>query len=47
MPGSEEEAATLLDTYLEAQTERAKDPPRGAGGVLTGALTGAPLAHQD
>ncbi len=41
MPGSEAEAAGLLDDYLEAQRERAEDQARAAGGVLTGARTGA------
>jgi integrase len=45
MPGSEDEAAALLDTYLSAQHERAEESGRAAGGVLTGAPTGAPLAH--
>ena len=44
MPGSEEEAAALLDAYLTAQRERAEDTARAAGGELTGARTGAPLA---
>ena len=30
MPGSEEEAATLLDFYLDAQRERAEDQARSA-----------------
>lgn len=47
MPGSEEEAATLLDTYLSAQRERAEETARAAGGELSGAPTGAPLAHTD
>jgi integrase len=45
MPGSEEEAAALLDTYLSAQRDRAEEKARAAGGELTGAPTGAPLAH--
>jgi len=45
MPGSEQEAAALLDTYLSAQRERAEESGRAAGGVLTGAATGARLAH--
>jgi integrase len=45
MPGSEAEAATLLDTYLSAQHERAEESGRAVGGVLTGAPTGAPLAR--
>ena len=31
MPGSEQETAGLLDTYLEAQRERSEDAARGAG----------------
>jgi hypothetical protein len=31
MPGSEGEAAGLLDTYLSAQRERAEEAARGAG----------------
>jgi integrase len=50
MPGSEEEAAGLLDTYLDAQRERAEEAARAAGGVhgegLTGAPTGARVAHE-
>jgi hypothetical protein len=33
MPGSEEEAAGLLDAYLTAQRERAEEAARGVGGV--------------
>jgi integrase len=47
MPGSEEEAAGLLDAYLAAQRERAEDSARGAGAELTGASAGARLAHED
>jgi len=47
MPGSEEEAAGLLDAYLAAQRERAEEAARGAGAELTGAPTGAHLAHDD
>ena len=49
MPGSEGEAAGLLDSYLAAQREEAEEAARSAGGVheacLTGAPTGAQLAH--
>jgi integrase len=45
MPGSEAEAAGLLDAYLTAQRERDEEAARGAGGEPTGASTGAPLAH--
>ena len=41
MPGSEAEAASLLDTYLSAQRERDEEAARSAGAVLTGAPTGA------
>ncbi len=41
MPGSEAEAAQLLDAYLAAQRERAEDAARGAEVDGTGALTGA------
>jgi hypothetical protein len=45
MPGSEDEAAKLLNTYLAAQRERAEDAARSAGEGLTGAQSGARLAH--
>jgi integrase len=45
MPGSEDEAASLLNAYLDAQQERAQDAARAAGTVATGAPTGAPMAH--
>jgi integrase len=45
MPGSEEEAAALLDSYLTAQRERAEEVARGAGGCLTGELTGERVAR--
>jgi integrase len=49
MPGSEDAAAGLLDTYLSAQRERAEEAARGAGGVhadvLTGELSGEQLAR--
>jgi integrase len=42
MPGSEEEAAGLLDGYLEAQRKRAEDAARGAGGQpIRGAYYGS------
>ena len=37
MPGSEAEAGALLDSYVEAQRERAEEAARAAGGSLTGA----------
>ncbi len=40
MPGSEAEAAALVESYLGAQRERAEDAARAAGGCLTGVLTG-------
>ena len=49
MPGSEDEAASLLNAYLDAQQERAEAAARTAGAeladVLTGAPSGAPVAH--
>jgi integrase len=45
MPGSEDEAAALLDTYLASQLEDADAAARSADEMLTGAPTGAPLAH--
>lgn len=44
MPGSEAEAAGLLDAYLAAQQKRDEEAARASGGGLTGAPTGAPLA---
>jgi integrase len=41
MPGSEAEAAGLLDAYLDAQRERDEEAARAAGETLTGAPTGA------
>jgi integrase len=35
MPGSEAEAAELLDSYLNAQRERAEDKARSMPGALT------------
>ena len=45
MPGSEAEAAGLLDTYLDAERERAAEQARAAGGGLTGEPTGEQLAN--
>jgi hypothetical protein len=45
MPGSEAEAAALLDEYVAAQRESAADAARSADGTGTGAFTGAQLAH--
>ena len=36
MPGSEEEAAGLVDAYLTAQQERAEEQARGVAGEPTG-----------
>ncbi len=44
MPGSEEEVASLLDSYLEGQRESAEEAARGAGAGLTGELTGEQVA---
>jgi Phage integrase family len=41
MPGSEDEAAEMLDAYLNAQRERAEEAARGAGGLHAERLTGA------
>ena len=49
MPGSEDEAAGLLDTYLSAQLDGADDAARAANDPLTGARSGAQLgsgAHE-
>jgi integrase len=46
MPGSEDEAAGLLDTYLASQLGDAEAVARGADGTLTGAPAGAPMAHE-
>lgn len=45
MPGSEAEAAGLLDTYLEAQRKRDEEAARAAGGELPGAPAGAQETH--
>jgi integrase len=44
MPGSEGEAAQLLDVYVTAQRERAEEQARRAGATLTGAQSGAQLS---
>jgi integrase len=41
MPGSEAEAAELLDAYLAAQRQAGEQAARGAGGELRGASSGA------
>ncbi len=43
MPGSEAQAAELVESYLSAQHDRAEEAARAAGGVLTGAQSGAPV----
>jgi hypothetical protein len=45
MPGSEAEAAGLLDSYLEAERKRAEDAARAAGGCLTGEPAGEQMAN--
>jgi integrase len=47
MPGSEEEAASLLDSHLVGQRESAEKAARGAGAGLTGELTGEQLANRN
>jgi integrase len=44
MPGSEEEAAGLLNSYLTAKPERAEQAAREAGGMLAGEPTGEQVA---
>ena len=46
MPGSEEEAAGLIDAYLAAQREQAAERARTAGGRLTGELSGKQMANE-
>jgi Phage integrase family len=47
MPGSEAEAAGLLDIYLDAQRERAEEAARAAGGCLTGERAGEQLVSEN
>jgi hypothetical protein len=42
MPGSEAEAAGLLDAYWDAERKRAEDAARSAGAGVTGEPTGEP-----
>jgi hypothetical protein len=42
MPGSEAEAAELVESYLTAQQQRAEEAARMAGDALAGAPSGAP-----
>jgi integrase len=46
LSGSEDEAAELLDAYLNAQLEAQEDRARGAGADLAGAQTGAQPASE-
>jgi integrase len=46
MPGSEDEAAGLLDAYLSAELAEADDAARGAGGRPTGELSGEQVANE-
>jgi integrase len=46
MPGSEDQAAGLLDAYLAAELTAADDAARGAGDGLTGELTGEQVANE-
>ncbi len=45
MPGSENEAASLLDAHLDAQRERAEEAALAAGVTPAGARTGAQPVH--
>ena len=47
MPGNEDEAAGLLDSYLKAQREREDGRARGADPAGTGAFTGASGVRED
>ena len=47
LPGSEEEAAGLLDTYLDAEQQRAEEAARGAGGVQNECRTGEPVGTEE
>jgi integrase len=51
MPGSEEEAAALLDSYLQAQQKRAEEVARNAdyvhGDGLSGELTGEQVGTEN
>jgi hypothetical protein len=46
MPGSQAEAAALLDAYLETQRKAQEERARAAGADFTGAQTGAHLATE-
>ena len=43
---SENEAACLLDAYLDAQREHAEEAARAVGATPTGARTGAQFANR-
>jgi integrase len=45
MPGSDDEAAGMLDAYLDAQRERAEEAARSAGARLAGEQTGEPVGN--
>ena len=45
MPGSEAEAAGLLDAYLTAEQGAREEAPPGRPARLTGEQTGASVAH--
>ncbi|MGA9635491.1 MAG: tyrosine-type recombinase/integrase [Solirubrobacterales bacterium] len=47
MPGSEEEAAALLDSYLQAQQRSAEEAARMHGECLTGELTGEQIRTEE
>jgi hypothetical protein len=46
MPGSEDEAASLLNAYLTAQRARAEEAARSADPVLNDGLTGEQTGEQ-
>jgi hypothetical protein len=46
MPGSEDEAAGMLDAYLDVQRERAEEAARSAGARLTGEQSGKPVGER-
>jgi integrase len=46
MPGSEDEAAGLLDAYVEAQRRQAEERARAAGACLTGERSGEQVANE-
>jgi integrase len=46
MPGSEDEAAGLLNAYVDVQRRQAEERARAAGGVLSGEPTGEQVANR-